>query len=183
MTEAKVFQLTAGCACGRVLLGLVGPPIVTVVCYCDDCQDGARRIESLPDAPPVRDPDDGTCYLAYRKDRLELAAGREYLRPYKLRGASPTSRVVASCCHSAMYLGFDDGKHWVDVYQSRVQGAVPPLQMRICMRFAPRPEAVPSDVPRHAGYPFGLIARLMAARVPMMLPFRGRARVSPRRFS
>ena len=103
---------------------------------------------------------------------------RRHLRLYKLRGASPTSRVVASCCHSAMYLGFDDGKHWVDVYQSRVQGAVLPLQMRICMRFAPRPEAVPSDVPRHAGYPFGLIARLMAARVPMMLPFRGRARAS-----
>lgn len=85
MTEAKVFQLTAGCACGRVLLGLVGPPIVAVVCYCDDCQEGARRIKSLPDAPPVRDPDDGTRNLAYCKDRLELAAGREYLRPYKLR--------------------------------------------------------------------------------------------------
>ncbi|MGH8317576.1 MAG: GFA family protein [Steroidobacteraceae bacterium] len=169
MIQATTYQLTARCACGRVLLKLMGAPIVTVVCYCDDCQEGARRIESMSDASPVKDADGGTAYLAYRKDRLEYAAGREYLLAHKLRPASTTHRVVASCCHSAMYLGFDDSKHWVDVYRSRLQGAVPPLQMRICTRFALRPEAVPGDVPRHAGYPFGLIARLMAARIAMML--------------
>lgn len=169
MPEARTFQFTAGCACGRVLLGLVGAPIVTAVCYCDDCQEGARRIESLPDAPPVKDPDGGTPYLVYRKDRLEVTTGREYLRAYKLEAASMTNRVVAACCHSAMYLGFDDGKHWVDIYRARVQGGTPPISLRICVRFAPRPEAIPDDVPRHRGYPFGLIARLMTARVAMML--------------
>lgn len=169
MTQATICQLMARCACGRVSLKVRGAPIVTVVCYCDDCQEGARRIESMPDASPVKEADGGTSYLAYRKDRLEFAAGREYLLAQKLRPASTTHRVVASCCHSAMYLGFDDSKHWVDVYRSRLQGEVPPLQMRICMRFALRPEAVPGDVPRHAGYPFGLIARLMAARIAMML--------------
>lgn len=169
MTQATTCQLTAQCACGRVSLRLLGAPIVSVVCYCDDCQEGARGIESMPGAPSVKDADGGTPYLAYRKDRLELAAGREYLQAHKLQPAATTHRVVASCCHSAMYLGFDDGKHWVDVYRSRVQGAVPPLQMRICVRFAPRPEVLPADLPRHAGYPLGLIARLMAARMAMML--------------
>jgi hypothetical protein len=68
-----------------------------------------------------------------------------------------------------MYLGFDDSKHWVDVYRSRIQGAAPPLTMRVCTRFAPRPEAVPGDLPRHPGYPLGVIARLLAARIAMML--------------
>jgi hypothetical protein len=169
MMDATKCQLTARCACGRVLLKLMDAPIVTVVCYCDDCQEGARRIESMREASPVKDADGGTPYLVYRKDRLEFAAGREHLLTHKLRPASTTHRVVASCCHSAMYLGFDDSKHWVDVYRSRVQGAVPPVQMRVCTRFALRPEAIPGDVPRHAGYPFGLVARLMAARIAMML--------------
>ena len=171
MNEAMKNQLRAGCACGRVSLRLIGAPIVTVVCYCDDCQEGSRRIESLPGAPPIQDPDGGTAYLAYRKDRFAVAAGGEYLRSYKLRPASATSRVVASCCQSAMYLGFDDRKHWVDVYRSCVQGTVPPIAMRICTRFAPSIEAVPNDVPRHARYPFGLVSRLIAARLAMSLRF------------
>lgn len=107
MIDATRYQLAARCACGRVLLKLMGAPIVTVVCYCDDCQEGARRIESMPQALPVKDADGGTPYLVYRKDRLEFAAGREYLLAHKLRPASTTHRVVASCCHSPMYLGFD----------------------------------------------------------------------------
>lgn len=124
MIQATTYQLTARCVCGRVLLKLMGAPIVTVICYCDDCQEGARRIESMPDASPVKDADGGTPYLAYRRDRLEFAAGREYLLAHKLRPASTTHRVIASCCHSAMYLGFEDSKPWVDVYRSRLQGAV-----------------------------------------------------------
>lgn len=169
MIEPTKYQLTARCACGRVSLKLTGAPIVSVVCYCDDCQEGARRIESMPQAPPVKDADGGTPYMVYRKDRLEVIAGRGNLLALKLRPASTTHRVVASCCHSAMYLDFEDSKHWIDVYRSRIQGAAPPLQMRVCTGFAPRPEAVPADVPRHAGYPFGVIARLMAARIAMML--------------
>ncbi len=165
----EAMTLTARCACGRVLIKLMGAPIVSVVCYCDDCQEGARRIESMPNTLPVKYADGGTPYVAYRKDRIEYAAGREYLVPHKLRPESTTYRAVASCCLSAMYLGFDDSKHWVDVYRLRVQGAVPPLQMRICTRFALRPEAIPEDVSRHRGYPFGLIARLIGARIAMML--------------
>lgn len=181
MANAMRYHSTATCACGRVSLGLMGAPIMTVACYCDDCQEAARRIESVPGAPPVKGTDGGTAYLVYCKDRLEVAAGREYLRADKLRPASVTHRLVASCCNSAMYLGFDDGKHWVDIYRSRVQGEPPPIAMRICTRFAPRPQDVPGDVPGHARYPFGFIARLLAARLAMTLPFRRRAGVIPRR--
>lgn len=36
------------CACGSVKLEAHGRPINSVVCYCDDCQEAARRIEVLP---------------------------------------------------------------------------------------------------------------------------------------
>src|SRR6185312_2932365 len=94
MTNAMGYHSTASCACGRVSLGLIGAPIMTVACYCDDCQEAARRIESVPGAPPVKATDGGTPYLVYRKDRLEVAAGREYLLADKLHPASVTHRVV-----------------------------------------------------------------------------------------
>ena len=39
--------LTASCACGCAELAATGAPIVCSVCYCRDCQQGARQIEAL----------------------------------------------------------------------------------------------------------------------------------------
>src|SRR6266567_4720089 len=50
----------ASCACGRVRCRAVGKPILSAVCYCDDCQEGARQIEILPNAASFRDADGGT---------------------------------------------------------------------------------------------------------------------------
>lgn len=49
--------MIARCAGGSVEYEAAGNPILGVACYCDDCQEGARRVEALPGAPPVRDPD------------------------------------------------------------------------------------------------------------------------------
>jgi hypothetical protein len=172
MSESNI---TARCACGQVVLAMHGAPIVSVACYCDDCQTGARKIEALPNAAPVKNSDGGTSYLAFRKDRMECSRGQEHLQSLKIRPDSATKRVVATCCNSAMYLGFDDRKHWVDVYHLRVQGAVPPIQMRICTRYKPGAAEDPgsTDVPGYPGYPFKLIARLLAAGVAMWLPGSG----------
>jgi hypothetical protein len=91
------------------------------------------------------------------------------LRGYKIREKSATNRVVATCCNSAMFLDFDDGKHWVDVYRARFQGGVPPLQMRICTKFKPENRDVPSDVRSYSIYPFKLVAKLVAAKIAMLL--------------
>jgi len=50
--------MTASCACGSVELAAIGAHIVSNVCYCGDCQQGSRQIEALPNAGPVRDPDE-----------------------------------------------------------------------------------------------------------------------------
>src|ERR1700753_4100394 len=109
--------LTARCFCGRVELQATGSPIVSSVCYCDDCQKGADQLEALPGAATVRDPDGGTEYILYRKDRLACTKGADLLQSYKLRDGSATNRVVASCCNAPMFMNFDKGPHWVSAYR------------------------------------------------------------------
>lgn len=59
------------CVCGKVEYEATEPAILSVVCYCDDCQEGAHRIEALPNAPPVLDADGGPpASVLYRKDRV-----------------------------------------------------------------------------------------------------------------
>ena len=123
MTHAPI--MTATCACGRVQLKAFGAPIVSAVCYCGDCRKGAAQIEALPNASAVRDPDSGTAYSLYRKDRFECSEGAELLKPYKLKDTSPTNRVVATCCNSAMFVNFDRGPHWVSAYRARLNGELP----------------------------------------------------------
>ena len=161
--------MTATCACGGVELEAFGRPIASAVCYCDDCRKGADQIESLPDAGAVRDPDGGTAYILYRKDRIECSKGAALLRRYKIEETSATNRVVAACCNSAMMMNFDKGPHWVSAYRARFHGERPPLQFRMCTKFKPDGIVLSDDVPRHRGYPPGLIVRLLASRVAMML--------------
>lgn len=160
---------TASCSCGSVELEAIGAPITSVACYCDDCQEGSRQIEALPNACPVQGPDGGTTYLLYRKDRVKCSRGAQFLQGYKIRGTSATNRVVATCCNSAMFLNFDSGRHWVSVYRVRLQGDVPPLQMRIFTKFKPDNSDVPGDVPSYSRVPLKLVAKLVAAKIAMAL--------------
>ena len=89
------------------------------------------------------------------------------MRDYRIKNESPTRRVVATCCNSAMFLDFQKG-HWYSVYRARFEGDVAPLQMRIQTKFKSKDRNIPSDVPSYSTYPFRFIAKLMAARVAML---------------
>ncbi len=167
MTRAPI--MTATCACGRVELEASGKPIVSSVCYCDDCRKGAAQIEALPNAGAVRDPDGGTAYILYRNDRIAVTNGAELLKRYKLEETSITNRVVATCCNSAVFMNFDKGPHWVSAYRARFHGDLPPLQMRICTKSKPDGVELRNDVPSHRGYPPALIVKLLTSRVAMLL--------------
>jgi hypothetical protein len=169
MSASPKNVLIAACSCGSVELEANGAPIVSAVCYCEDCQEGSRQIEALPNAGPVRDPDGGTPYIVFRKDRVKCTRGAPLLKSHKITEKSVTNRVIAACCNSAMFLNFDDGKHWVNVYRSRVKGNMPPLQMRICTKFRPENGDIPCDVPSHPTYPFKFLAKLLAARIAILL--------------
>ena len=157
--------LTASCSCGCVELNAFGTPIVSNVCYCDDCQNGSRQIENLPNAGSVRDPDGGTAYVLYRKDRIECSRGAALLKGYKIKERSVSNRVVATCCNSAMFMNFDKGPYWVSVYRARFLRDVPPLQMRICTKFKSNNVVLPDDVPSYPGYPLRLMALLLVSGV------------------
>lgn len=45
--------------------------------------------------------------------KSSLILGRMRLKRHKLKETSPTNRVVATCCNSAMFVTFDRGPHWV----------------------------------------------------------------------
>jgi len=113
------------------------------------------------------DPDGGSAYLLYRKDRIHCSRGAERLRDYRIKSESPTRRVVATCCNSAMFLDFQKG-HWLSVYRARFEGDVPALQMRIQTKFKPVSRNIPNDVAVYPTYPLRFIAKLMAARVAML---------------
>ena len=173
MPGAPKQNRTVRCSCGSVELEASGAPILGASCYCDDCQAAGRQIEQLPNAPRVLDPDGGTGFLLYRKDRLKYIRGAELLLDHKLKEASVTRRLVASCCNSAMFLDFQKG-HWFSVYRTRFSGEVPPLQMRIQTKSRPQAASDPGDIPSHAGYPPKFMLKLVAARIAMLFERRSR---------
>src|SRR5271155_466826 len=119
----------AACACGKVQFKALGSPIVNSVCHCDDCQAGAHAIEVLPGASPLLDEYGGTPFAVYRDDRFSCVQGAELLQGHKLNEQAPTTRYVASCCNSGMYLKYAPG-WWKSVYRGRFADALPPLKMR-----------------------------------------------------
>lgn len=169
MSETPTPHMIARCLCGNVEFETIGAPITSVACYCNDCQEGSRQIDALPNARPVLEPDGGTAYVLYRKDRVKCSRGDGLLMSHKIREKSATNRVVATCCNSAVLMNFDDARHWVPVYRARFQGDAPPLQMRICTKFKPENSDVRSDVPSYSGYPLTFMAKLVAAWIPMLL--------------
>jgi hypothetical protein len=107
--------------------------------------------------------------VLYRKDRVAYSKGVDQLRDYKLDDASPTNRAVAACCNTAMLMRFDDAKHWIPVYRARFAGEAPRLDWRICTKYAPENADIPKDVPSASMYPPGLMWKLLASRIAMLL--------------
>jgi hypothetical protein len=159
---------TARCACGSVELEAIGTPITSVVCYCESCQEGSRRIEALPNGRAVCAPDGGTAYVLYRKDRVEYPKGSRLLRGFKLKEGSSTKRVVASCCDWPMFLEFEKG-HWLSMYRAALRGDLPPPEMRVHTKLRPAGVRLPNDVPNHRGYSLKFMAKLFGAWIAMLL--------------
>ncbi len=159
-------SLTASCRCGAVALAVSGPPIVRVACYCASCQEAGRQIGQMSDAPPVLGADGGTDFVLYRKDRVRCVRGGERLDARRLKPESPTRRLVATCCNTAMVLDFTKG-HWLSVYLSRLPEPQPPVDMRVMTADSPKDVALPQDAPNDAGRSGKLMCRLLAAWAAM----------------
>ena len=145
---------------------LTDPPILTAACYCTSCQEAGRRFEALPAAPAVLDPDSGTSYVLYRKDRVQCVTGQEYLGEYRLKPDSPTQRVVATCCNAAMFLDVTVG-HWLSMYRNRFSAGAPPLEMRLMTKERRPCVELGDDLPNYSGRSGKFMLKLLAAWAAM----------------
>lgn len=166
MSRKQQEHLSETCRCGKVRLEAAGRPILAACCHCASCQEAGSRFERLASAPAVLAPDGGTDYLLYRKDRVRCVAGQEHLEEHRLKPASPTRRVIATCCNSAMFLDFTGG-HWLSLYRNRFAAGAPPVEMRVMTRDRRDGVVLADDLPNHEGHPGRFMMRLIAAWIAM----------------
>jgi len=159
-------HLSATCQCGKVKFEAVGSPILTASCFCTSCQEAGRRFEALASAPAVLDPDSGSAVILYRKDRVQCVMGQEHLEEHRLKPDSPTRRVAATCCNSAMFLDFTKG-HWLSMYRNRFPAGAPPLEMRVMTKERRDGVALADDVPNYSGHSGKFMLKLIAAWMAM----------------
>ena len=168
MSDAAAKTLKARCACGSVEYEAVGAPITSVICYCASCQKAGREFEQFPGAPAVLDPDGGAAYVVYRRDRVLRHQGEKYLKEYRLNADSPTRRVVATCCNSAIFVDFTKG-HWLSIYHSRLAPDAPKIEMRVMTQDRRAAGPLARDMPNYRGRSGRLMVKLLAAWVAMKI--------------
>ena len=144
MSSARENPAVTSCRCGQVRLEIAGAPILTGICYCNSCQQAGRLHQALPGADSVLGADGGTSYVLYRKDRVRCVAGGELLDENRLKVESPTRRMSARCCNTAMFLDFTKG-HWLTLYRGRLPDDIPPATMRMMTADRPNGVALPDD--------------------------------------
>jgi hypothetical protein len=149
-----------------VKLEAAGRPILTGSCYCTSCQQAGRRFEQLASAPPVLNPDGGTDFVLYRKDRVQCMTGQEYLEEYRLTPDSATRRVVATCCNSPLFLDFTRG-HWLTIYRDRFPTGAPPLEMRVMTAERRGGTELADDLPNYSRHSGKFMLKLIAAWIAM----------------
>jgi hypothetical protein len=112
--------------------------------------------------------DGGTDFLLYRKDRVRCTGGGEQLQAHRLKPDSPTRRMAAGCCNSAMFLEFSKG-HWLSVYRDRFAGAVPPIEVRTMTDDRREGVVLPEDMPNYASHSGKFMWKLLTAWIAMGL--------------
>lgn len=163
MTDERT---SASCRCGKVALKLAGAPIFRAICYCTSCQEAGRRHQAAPGADPVVAEDGGTDYVLYRKDRVRCIRGGDLLDERRLKPDSPTRRMVARCCNTAMFADFTKG-HWLSLYRGRLAGDIPPPAMRMMTADRPAGVTLPDDMANYPGHSGRFMLKLLLAWMAM----------------
>jgi len=157
---------STSCRCGKVKLQLTGAPIFRAICYCASCQEAGRRHQAAPCADSVLAEDGGTDYVLYRKDRARCVNGGDLLEERRLKPDSPTRRLFAHCCNTAMAADFTKG-HWLSFYRGRLPGDMPPPAMRMMTADRPAGVMLPDDMPNYPGHSGKFMLKLLLAWVAM----------------
>lgn len=161
----RITQLA--CACGQVRLEVENVPIVSAECHCDSCRKAGARLQALPAAPPVLEPNGGTRFVLYRKDRVRFPEGVDLLGAFRLKPESSTRRIVATCCNTPVFLEFEHG-HWLSLYGGLwPEGTRPPPELRTMTSDLPKGTALDDEVPSGKRQTLAFFARLLGAWIAM----------------
>lgn len=161
-------QITSlACACGQVRLQAQKAPIVSTECLCNSCRQAGARLQALPGAPQVLEANGGTRFVLYRKDRVNVIAGADRLREFRLTPEAKTRRVVAACCNTPVFLEFEAG-HWLSLYGGLWQeGTLPPLEMRTMTSDLADASVLADDVPNCKRQSVSFFVKLLGAWIAM----------------
>jgi hypothetical protein len=110
--------------------------------------------------------DGGTDYALYRKDRVRCVRGGELFEERRLKPESPTRRMVARCCNTAMFLDFTKG-HWLTVYRGRLPDDLAPGSMRLMTAERPAGVILPDDMPNYPRHSVTFMLKLLRAWIAM----------------
>ncbi|MDB5923931.1 MAG: hypothetical protein JWN13_2867, partial [Betaproteobacteria bacterium] len=83
-----------------------------------------------------------------------------------LKPDSPTRRVVATCCNSAMFLDFTKG-HWLSMFRNRFPTGAPAVEMRIMTKERRVGVELTDDLANYSGRSGKFILKVIAAWISM----------------
>jgi hypothetical protein len=159
-------RISAHCHCGKVELQIVGAPILRGICYCASCQEAGRRDRAVLGVDSIVAEDGGTDCVLYRKDRVRCVQGGDLFEERRLKPGSPTRRMYARCCNTAMFLDFTRG-HWLTVYRGRLPSDIPPATMRMMTAERPGSMILPDDMDNYPGHSGKFMLKLLRAWMAM----------------
>jgi hypothetical protein len=159
-------RISAPCRCGKVELEIDGAPILRGICYCASCQEAGRRHHATRGADSILAEDGGTDYVLYRKDRVRCLQGGDLLEERRLKPDSPTRRMFARCCNTAMFVDFTKG-HWLTVYRGRLPNDIPPATMRVMTAERPQGVTLRDDMANYPGRSAKFMLKLLRAWIAM----------------
>ena len=108
-----------------------------------------------------------TRFVLYRKDRVRFVRGASHLKEFRLTQQSKTRRVVASCCHTPVFLEFDNG-HWLSLYGCLwAEGTLPALEVRTMAMDLPAGTVLPDDVPNAQRQSLSFMVKLLTSWIAM----------------
>lgn len=136
---------------------------MVVECCCNSCREaGERFLAFTPEASTFAE--NGTVpFVMQRNDRVSITSGMQHLAVHRLNEQATTSRVLATCCKTPLYLQMKGG-HWVSIYGTLWQGDQRPApQMRTLTIDCPDEAALSTDIPNLKTHSLAFYWRLFKA--------------------
>lgn len=155
------------CACGETRLALRGAPFLVSECLCNSCRTAAARLAALPGAPNMLTDYAATATADYRKDRVQVVSGMQYLKEFRLSSDAGTRRIIATCCNTPVFQELKGG-HWFSIYLHLWPDAARPTpELRTMTGDLPDASGLPDDIPNLKTHSFSFYMKLLGAWIGM----------------